>query len=188
MMGMDSMDMSELETAKPFDRAFIDMMVPHHQAAIEEAKIAQQRAQHDELKSMADDIISSQQAEIDKMKEWRADWFGSADTPPISAMPMLPGMSTMPGMETTGDVEIVDMTQKIEALRNAPEPFDLAFIDAMIPHHSTAIEAAQMALEQAERQELKDMAQMIIDDQEKERAQLQTWREEWYADAAAASP
>jgi len=36
------------------DQAFIDMMVPHHQAAVEMAKIAQQRATHEELRTLAD--------------------------------------------------------------------------------------------------------------------------------------
>jgi uncharacterized protein (DUF305 family) len=57
----------------PFDRAFIDAMVPHHQAAIEMAREAkeaglsdpelQQRADHDELKELAGDIIAAQQRE-----------------------------------------------------------------------------------------------------------------------------
>ena len=40
--------------AAPFDRQFIDMMVPHHEGAVEMAKIAQQRAQRPEIKQMAD--------------------------------------------------------------------------------------------------------------------------------------
>jgi uncharacterized protein (DUF305 family) len=36
-MGMD-MDPAMLEDAEPFDRAFIDMMVPHHKGAVAMAK------------------------------------------------------------------------------------------------------------------------------------------------------
>lgn len=170
------------EAAAEFDQMFIDMMVPHHQAATEMAQIAVERAEHAELRTMAEEMIAKQQAEITQLRDWRSEWYGSAETPPMSAMPML---SEMAGMQHGADGPVMDMTADIEALRNAPEPFDLAFIDAMIPHHATAIEAAQLALNNAAHPELKDMAQQIIDDQQQEITQLQDWREAWYADAAA---
>ena len=176
------------EAMGEFDQMFIDMMVPHHQSATEMSQIALERAEHPEIKTMAEEMIGKQQDEITQLQAWRTEWYGSPETPPMSAMPLLPGMSSMSGMDHEGDMAIMDMTQDVEALRDAPEPFDLAFIDAMIPHHTMAIEAAQMALDQAEHSELMDMAQMIIDDQQQEITQLQTWREEWYSDAAAASP
>lgn len=40
--------------AASLDQAFIDMMVPHHQSAVEMAQLAQDRAEHDELKTLAD--------------------------------------------------------------------------------------------------------------------------------------
>src|SRR5438046_3099783 len=43
-----------------FDRLFIDMMVPHHQGAIEMARLAQERAERPEIKQLAADILSSQ--------------------------------------------------------------------------------------------------------------------------------
>jgi uncharacterized protein (DUF305 family) len=47
-------------------------MVPHHQAAIEMAREAKQaRLSQPELISIADDIIATQQAEIDQMLAWR---------------------------------------------------------------------------------------------------------------------
>jgi uncharacterized protein (DUF305 family) len=172
------------EANAEFDQMFIDMMVPHHQSATEMAEIALDRAEHPELKTMAEEMIAKQQEEITQLKDWRAEWYGSPDTPPMSAMPMLSGMAPTHGME----MPTMDMTEDVEALRNTPEPFDLAFIDAMIPHHTMAIEAAQMALDQAEHLELEEMAQMIIDDQQQEITQLQTWREAWYADAAGTNP
>ena len=52
----------------PFDRAFIDAMVPHHESAIEMAETAKAAGlSQPELVTVADDIIDSQQAEIDQM-------------------------------------------------------------------------------------------------------------------------
>jgi len=58
-----------------YDHRFIDMMIPHHEAALSMAKDAQQKAQHPEMKKLADDIIAAQQREIDMMKKWRDDWY-----------------------------------------------------------------------------------------------------------------
>src|SRR5687768_8959892 len=67
--------------ASDLDRQFIDMMVPHHQGAVEMAKIAQARAQRTEIKEIAVAIIRSQDREIEQMRDWRRTWFGSDQTP-----------------------------------------------------------------------------------------------------------
>ncbi len=165
--------------ASAFDQAFIDMMVPHHQSATEMAKLAQERAEHEELQTLAADIIAAQDAEITQMRDWREEWFGSAETPPMDAMPMLPGME-MEGMDMDmGDGATMDMTMAIEELRDA-EPFDLAFIEAMTAHHESAIEAAEMALEESQNPDIRSLAEAIISSQQAEIAQMSEWRTEWY--------
>lgn len=52
------------------DHDFAMMMIPHHQAAIDMAKVELQYGKDPELKKMAEDIIESQQTEIATMKEW----------------------------------------------------------------------------------------------------------------------
>ncbi len=166
----------------PFDRQFIDMMVPHHQGAVEMAKVAQQRAQRAEIKQMAQAIVRSQSGEIDQMKTWRRAWYGSDQTPPINQMPMVPGMAGagMAGHGGAGPSGTMDMAADVEDLRRAPEPFDRAFIDAMIPHHESAIAAAQAAATRAQRPEIKELAGAIIADQEREIDQMRAWRRAWY--------
>jgi uncharacterized protein (DUF305 family) len=158
-----------------FDRQFIEMMVPHHEAALGMAEIAQERAEHAEVKEMADAIIAGQSAEIDQMLGWLEAWYGTRDTPPMDKMPMLSGMAEM-GHGSNA----MDMAADVKALRNAPEPFDLAFIDYMIVHHESALEAGEAALKQASREEIKTMAAAILDVQQKEIDQLKAWREAWY--------
>ena len=53
---------------------FMDMMTVHHQGAIDMARLAQESAMHDEIKSMANDIISAQTKEIEMMKDWQTQW------------------------------------------------------------------------------------------------------------------
>lgn len=75
-MGM-SMEVGALETAEPFDRAFIDMMIPHHQGAIRMARIELENGVDAESRQLAQDIIDAQSREIEEMNEWRERWYGS---------------------------------------------------------------------------------------------------------------
>jgi uncharacterized protein (DUF305 family) len=165
------------------DELFIDMMVPHHEGAVEMARIALERSQRPEIRAMAEEIIAGQDDEIRQMREWRLAWFGSSDTPPMSEMP---SMGAMPGHGAAGHA--MDMQAEVDALRAAGEPFDLAFIDAMIPHHQSALEAAQLLLESTERQELRQLGEAIITAQQREIDQMLAWRAAWYPDAPALSP
>jgi uncharacterized protein (DUF305 family) len=72
---MTEMDMAELENADPFDQEFIDMMVPHHQDAIEMARVELADGEDAELMDIAQQIIDSQSAEIEEMNMWREDWY-----------------------------------------------------------------------------------------------------------------
>lgn len=63
-------------------------------------------------------------------------------------------------------------------------PFDAMFIDSMIEHHQGAIGMAELALDQAEREELRTLAEAIIATQTAEIEQLQAWRSAWYPDLA----
>ena len=74
-MSMDDMMNSMKDKGEDeFDQAFIEAMIPHHQGAIEMAKEAQKKSQHEEIKRMADDIISAQSKEIEMMRQWQKDW------------------------------------------------------------------------------------------------------------------
>ncbi len=83
-MGM-SMNMSSLDTARPFDRAFIDMMIPHHQGAIRMALAELSGGRDPQLKTIANGIIAAQTKEINEMNRWRAAWYGH--TSPAGGVP-----------------------------------------------------------------------------------------------------
>lgn len=72
-MGM-GMDMDMLRRAKPFDRAFIDQMVPHHQGAIAMARKELAKGSQPALRAMAHDIIDAQTKQMMQMREWRKTW------------------------------------------------------------------------------------------------------------------
>jgi uncharacterized protein (DUF305 family) len=147
----------------PFDRAFIDAMVPHHESAIAMAKEAKSAGlSAPALVKIANDILRSQSAEIRLMHSWRKAWYGSAAVDPhgsaalgLSAHDM--GMAGMPGM-----------------LKNAKN-VDKAFASMMVGHHKGAVVMAKLALQRGQHGQLRALARRIIAAQEREIAVMRRY-------------
>jgi uncharacterized protein (DUF305 family) len=165
-MGMGSEGMARqmvMENGRYSDKAFIAAMVPHHQGAVEMAEVALQNAEHEQIRLLSRNIISTQRAEIEELKAIKQQEFGTSEVP----------------MELSAqDMQMMGMTDP-DALANK-NPFDRAFIDAMIPHHQSAIEMAQVALEESENPKIKELAGNIVSAQQREIEQMLQWRQAWY--------
>jgi uncharacterized protein (DUF305 family) len=76
----DGMSMSAMTAAlaekdgDAYDQAFIDYMIEHHQAAIDMAKLSDDKAKHGEIKQLSQEILAAQSKEIEQMQTWRNDW------------------------------------------------------------------------------------------------------------------
>src|SRR4028118_438018 len=70
---MMSMDLGAADAQ--FDQRFINAMIPHHEGALTMAKDALTKSKRPEIKQMAQDILTSQQKEIDQMKQWQQAWY-----------------------------------------------------------------------------------------------------------------
>jgi uncharacterized protein (DUF305 family)/predicted small secreted protein len=170
-MGHGSMDMGSggmarqmvMEDRKYSNKAFIDAMVPHHQGAVEMARAALENAEREEIKQLSRNIISTQRDEIEELKAIKEQEFGTSEEP----MDM-----------SAQEMQMMGMTDP-DALANR-EPFDKAFIDAMIPHHQSAIEMAQVAYRQSNNPEIKTLAEGIVEAQTQEITQMKGWRQQWY--------
>lgn len=100
MMGMDTnhshsrtasshseMSMAEMseqlrnKSGDEFDKAFIEMMIAHHEGAVDMAELIPSRAKHDEIKKLGEAIIAAQTKEIADMKQWQSDWGYSVGAP-----------------------------------------------------------------------------------------------------------
>src|SRR5205085_3140719 len=66
MMGTNSQNL--MRNSSALDAHFIEQMIPHHEDAITMAKLAQSKAQHSEIKQLAQNIITSQGKEINQME------------------------------------------------------------------------------------------------------------------------
>jgi uncharacterized protein (DUF305 family) len=171
MMGSNSQ--SVMQNNSNIDAHFIEQMIPHHQDAITMSKAAQTKAAKPEVKQLAQDIIESQQKEIDQMKVWYKDWYGKEVPSGESAMMghnMMSGSSMHMGL-------MGDQTD-MERLENAAD-FDREFVEEMIPHHQMAVMMAQMLKSGTRREEMKKLADDIISAQNKEIEMMRGWLNEW---------
>lgn len=73
---MKEMNMAALNTptGKDFDLEFVKQMSPHHEGAVVMAREALAKAEHAELKTLANQIIAAQEAEIKTMQDWKVKW------------------------------------------------------------------------------------------------------------------
>lgn len=58
-----------------FEVAFMQMMIRHHEQAIREAEQCLRRASHPELRTLCQNIIATQGAEIEQMQAWLCEWY-----------------------------------------------------------------------------------------------------------------
>ncbi len=74
-MSMGDMEISA-DTSQPFDQRFIAAMTGHHNGAIMMANEALTKAEHPEIKQLAEAIIKAQESEVAQMQQWNSEWFG----------------------------------------------------------------------------------------------------------------
>ncbi|MGB3683613.1 MAG: DUF305 domain-containing protein [Rubrobacteraceae bacterium] len=75
MEAMGMSDTRKLAQADPFDKAFLDEMIPHHESAIAMAEVARQETKNPEIRDIAAGIVGAQEKEIAQMKQWRQQWY-----------------------------------------------------------------------------------------------------------------
>jgi uncharacterized protein (DUF305 family) len=154
-------------TGETYDRNFIANMIAHHQGAVTMAQLALTNAKHQELKDMANDIISAQNREISQMKSWQQAWgYPSSSSDNMMDHSAMGMMDEMSGMEN-------------ELKGKTGDEFDKAFIEQMIMHHQGALDMAAPGEKNAEHQEVKDLTKAIVTAQTKEIKQMKQWQKDW---------
>lgn len=153
------------------DQHFLQMMIPHHQGAVDMANLALSKAKHPEIKKLAEAIKTDQNREIDQMKAWYKEWYGTE-------VPASSGMGMMPMHSGRGMMSMNMMGTNLEALKNAPD-FDKAFIEQMIPHHKMAVMMAGMVLD-SKHPEIRNLAKNIMQSQSNEIEQMRQWNQAWF--------
>ncbi len=167
--GGESHDMSDMSTGSTntdvtgsesgfndADVMFAQMMIPHHEQALELADMALDPTlkASEQVKALASQIKAAQDPEIDVMTQWLTEW----DQP---LMDMSEDQSmTMEGMLTVDEIAALGQL--------TGEEFDQAWVSAMIAHHKGAIEMADTVTAEGESALVQELADAIIQAQKSE--------------------
>lgn len=151
MHGMHEMHVdSELE--------YLSEMIPHHQEAIDSAKLILERSDRSEMQQFAQDIIEVQTREVNQMQQWLKEWYPGQSTSETYA-PMMGDLTQLQG-----------------------DDLDRAFLEGMVMHHMGAVMMSQMLLNRnlVEHQPVRPFAEAIATTQQQEISQMQTWLRNWF--------
>jgi uncharacterized protein (DUF305 family) len=146
-------------TGKP-DLDFMHGMIPHHQGAVDMAKVVLQYGKDPDVKTFAENVIKAQESEITFMNAWLAKIDKAA----------LPESTDA----TKGNATVMASMMK-DMMVPASGDADVDFIKGMIPHHQGAIDAAKVALQYAKDAEVLKLAQDIATAQESELTFMKDW-------------
>ena len=135
-------------------------MIPHHQQAIDAAKLVTGRTDRSQLVKLADAISAGQAAEIRTMEGWRQRW----QQPMPATAAMAHEGEHAPGMMSQGQLDWLATLDGRE--------FDLGFTTSMKPHHLGAIKMASSILQEGRSPEVRMLATQILTVQQDEVDQL----------------
>ena len=161
-MGMNDVD-SQMRTRssstnahlKGADVMFLQMMIPHHQQAIDISRAALKSSADSELKTLAGEIIKGQSAEILQMNSW------------------LEKSGATPDMNHTMEMGGMLSDSELSGLANSRgKTFDLLWLKGMIGHHQGAIHMTSM-ISDSQNAELRLFGEKIVAVQTAQNAQMQ---------------
>ena len=138
-------------TSATGDVEFAQMMIPHHEQAVEMADLALANdTASPEVKALAGQIKAAQDPEIQSMQGWLAQW----------------GASEGSGQMDHGGMMSDDQMSSLMGI-SGPE-FDQMWLTMMIEHHEGAIEMAQDVLATTADPDVEKLATAVVEGQEKE--------------------
>lgn len=143
------------------DVMFAQMMIPHHQQAVELAALVPDRSTNPAVVKLAAAISAQQQPEIDSMRAALKQWGVNPDE-------MAHG-SGHAGMAMQGMVDDATII-KLEALKGSE--FDALWLKSMIGHHQGAIAMADVEIKDGSNPEMITLAKNIVSAQQAEIDQM----------------
>jgi uncharacterized protein (DUF305 family) len=145
------------------DLMFAQMMIPHHEQALEMSMIALEVSQNEKVLAIAQKIFDGQDPEIQRMKSWLSSPSASVAAEEIDHEAMGHGSGEMAGMAT---YEQIDQLAEL-----ATPEFDKLFLELMIAHHEGALEMASL-IENSRNAEARTLAEEIVTAQKQEISEM----------------
>jgi uncharacterized protein (DUF305 family) len=147
-----------------FNRAdvmFMNMMIIHHDQAIEMAELAENKTENKNILELSGNISEAQRAENRQMVEWLGE-LGYQRPEDGHRMAGMASQEQMNQLENSTDKE-----------------FDRLFSELMITHHRGGINMAQSFSQRGSHPELINLEEKMIETQQKEIRMMQNWQRSW---------
>ncbi|GAA1869182.1 DUF305 domain-containing protein [Myceligenerans crystallogenes] len=168
------------------DVEFLQMMVVHHQGAVEMAELAAERGQSPRITGLANRIATAQQPEIDRMTQWLDEWGEESDPAAMDHEDMDMGgedtggedpegentKGTGHGETAGGEMGQAEAMGTLAGLSGAD--FDVQFLHLMIAHHQGALAMSETVLADGVNPDARALAEEITTAQADEIAEMET--------------
>ena len=155
------------------DVMFAQMMIPHHQQAVEMSEMLLAKDNiPDNVRDFAQGVVAAQGPEIERMNAMLTAW----DEEPMMESDGMEGMegmdhgASMDGMMSEEDMQQLEDTQGTEAAQ--------LYLEQMTVHHEGAVDMARDEVDNGENPQAVALAQQVIEDQEAEIQEMETMLQE----------
>jgi uncharacterized protein (DUF305 family) len=138
------------------ETTFLRDMSAHHEQAVRMAVLIRDRTEDPELRTVATDIILTQQSQLGMMRGWLGEW----GVPAAGTEPPMGGMGESMGMASSRDVNALATLPASEA--------EVSFLRLMIRHHQGGVHMAEDALAEMSHEGSRRLAQSIVNAQQSE--------------------
>jgi uncharacterized protein (DUF305 family) len=168
------------------DAGFARDMQPHHSQAVELSRMIRDRTDDEEVRTLALDIMLTQNNQAGQMAGWLETWGLSqaSDRAPMAWAPeghghggttsddpdAPQGLAAMPGWVSSEDMARLDAAEGVDAER--------LYLELMIPHHVGGVEMAELAVESAQGEQVRALAESIVRSQRSEITVLESMLDE----------
>ncbi len=160
---------ASVATGRAADIAFAQLMIPHHEQAVEMADMALARVTSPEVRALAVQIKAAQDPEIAQMRSWLSEWGAPAQMPGMEHGSDDHSGHDMGGMSMSGMMTADDMAA-LEAATG--DVFDRMWLQMMIEHHVGAVAMADQVLAAPDDSRVEKLARAVIAGQRAEIAEM----------------
>ena len=152
------------------DVMFAQMMIPHHQQAIEMSDIILSKDDVPaDVTALAEEIKAAQGPEIAQLTDWLEQWGEPLESEDMGGGHDMSQMDGMGGGSDMSEMEGMLSDEELQQLADAPGPEAAElFLNQMIAHHEGAVAMAEDEVANGTFQPAVDLAQTIIDTQQQE--------------------
>lgn len=142
--------------------------------ALDMAEHCLTKATNETVRTLCQNVIDAQTPEIEMLRGWLLEWYGIEYAPvPMSQLMDLMGLGTDAGMDMGHGNHTTNLATDMPLMmgmmagfdRVSGLDYDITWLEAMIDHHDDALHMSQRILRYAEHEDLRALAQQIIDDQ-----------------------